>query len=423
VFMIAAEGGGIYAASAAALYLSSVQDQCSDFARHVFAISGVSGGAVGATVFDAVLKGPVDPDCSPSATKPTPLTLQVDRVLRSDHLSPVLSFVLPDIASKLVPSSKHFDRAVALASSFECAFAASKAGQETLPICPLTDPSPSPMSAPFGRFWQDTLQTVPALVLNTTSVETGFRVAFAPDGMSLRTVGDGTLFAFSDVLKNINTNKPITMIQAAMASASFPLLQPPYSLTVDNRALNFVDGGYVDNSGTDTALDMFKALDKSAAEGGADLQLIVLTDTLPKVDITGANGKGFSEMISPITTLLNVRAQMSDRALKATDEYILGSDASHPAGGGEGVKRLQYVKLDQRSVALPLGWKISRTELDYVRLLLGNPAFCSDSDLLREDAAAQDSANDVRVESTIISNSCVARRVIEALVGQSISTR
>ena len=52
-FIISAEGGGIYAAAAASLFLAKLQDDCPGFAQHVFAISGVSGGAIGATVFQA----------------------------------------------------------------------------------------------------------------------------------------------------------------------------------------------------------------------------------------------------------------------------------------------------------------------------------------------------------------------------------
>src|SRR5215467_7277200 len=54
VFIIAVEGGGIYAATAASLFLAKLQDANPDFAQHVFAISAVSGGAIGATIFQAL---------------------------------------------------------------------------------------------------------------------------------------------------------------------------------------------------------------------------------------------------------------------------------------------------------------------------------------------------------------------------------
>src|SRR5262249_6224384 len=54
VYVIAAEGGGIYAAYHTAKILSRIQDLCPNFAQHVFAISSVSGGSLGAGVFTAL---------------------------------------------------------------------------------------------------------------------------------------------------------------------------------------------------------------------------------------------------------------------------------------------------------------------------------------------------------------------------------
>ncbi|MEM9726419.1 MAG: hypothetical protein AAF909_13295, partial [Pseudomonadota bacterium] len=57
VFIIAASGGGAYAAAHTAHVLGALQDANPSFADHIFAISGVSGGSVGATLFHAVDKG------------------------------------------------------------------------------------------------------------------------------------------------------------------------------------------------------------------------------------------------------------------------------------------------------------------------------------------------------------------------------
>ncbi|MFP5288311.1 MAG: hypothetical protein ACLGI9_21425, partial [Thermoanaerobaculia bacterium] len=50
VFLVAAEGGGIRAAYWTAIALAEIQDRHPAFARHVFAISGISGGSLGAAV-------------------------------------------------------------------------------------------------------------------------------------------------------------------------------------------------------------------------------------------------------------------------------------------------------------------------------------------------------------------------------------
>jgi hypothetical protein len=56
VFIVAARGGGIYAASQEAIFLSRMQDQCANFSQHIFAISGVSGGSVGAALFSSLAR-------------------------------------------------------------------------------------------------------------------------------------------------------------------------------------------------------------------------------------------------------------------------------------------------------------------------------------------------------------------------------
>ena len=56
VFIVAAAGGGAYAAHYTATFLARMQDSCANFAQHVFAISGVSGGSIGASLFAGLAK-------------------------------------------------------------------------------------------------------------------------------------------------------------------------------------------------------------------------------------------------------------------------------------------------------------------------------------------------------------------------------
>src|SRR5258706_3224485 len=55
VFIVATEGGGIRAAYWTASVLTALQDQAPQFSDHLFAISSVSGGSLGATVFTALV--------------------------------------------------------------------------------------------------------------------------------------------------------------------------------------------------------------------------------------------------------------------------------------------------------------------------------------------------------------------------------
>ena len=115
VFVVAAQGGGIYAASTAGAFLATMQDHCPAFARHVFAISAVSGGSVGASLFNAAFadsiargtnrKAPVDvePGCDSLFAKPGELSRRLRAITQDDHISPVLAYLVPDFLGGLIP--------------------------------------------------------------------------------------------------------------------------------------------------------------------------------------------------------------------------------------------------------------------------------------------------------------------------------
>jgi NADH:ubiquinone oxidoreductase subunit 6 (subunit J) len=52
IYIVATEGGGIYAAHRTATFLSDLQDRCPRFSHHLFAVSSVSGGSVGAAIME-----------------------------------------------------------------------------------------------------------------------------------------------------------------------------------------------------------------------------------------------------------------------------------------------------------------------------------------------------------------------------------
>ncbi len=117
VFVVAAQGGGIYAASTAGAFLAAMQDHCPAFARHVFAISAVSGGSVGASLFnaafaDSIARGTnrkaavdVEPGCDSLFAKPGELSRRLRAITQDDHISPVLAYLVPDFLGGLIPSS------------------------------------------------------------------------------------------------------------------------------------------------------------------------------------------------------------------------------------------------------------------------------------------------------------------------------
>ena len=246
VFIVAVEGGGIYAASAASMLLAELQDRDPCFSQHVFAISAVSGGAIGATIFQAIDQARLDevpaaaaspatistiannagaastPPADPSnGSVPLPcendqltanhsLEKEVCEIIEDDHFSPLVASIFPELLG-----FTRSGRAQELATSFQQSVKA----RDPAAAAALNDTFDD-----FAEHWSERSKA-PALILNATWVENGFRAAFAP--FPLHAI-DGSLYSFAD--KNMPDDPDLTLIKAAVVSARFPAVLPPYSL-------------------------------------------------------------------------------------------------------------------------------------------------------------------------------------------------
>ncbi len=90
VIFVSSEGGGIYAAAHAYGLLSAISQSCPTFAQHVFAVVGVSGGALGNALFASELSGE---QYDQTSCKPSQALVRAQPVTE-DHLSPVLARLL-----------------------------------------------------------------------------------------------------------------------------------------------------------------------------------------------------------------------------------------------------------------------------------------------------------------------------------------
>lgn len=109
ITIVAAQGGGLYAAYHAAYYLAAVADTDLQEAERLFAVSGISGGSVGAGVFWAIRQsglchlGPFPGDEGAGAENRCHREA-VDEILGGDYLTPVLTaFYTRDLLDSVVP--------------------------------------------------------------------------------------------------------------------------------------------------------------------------------------------------------------------------------------------------------------------------------------------------------------------------------
>ncbi|MCV9960337.1 patatin-like phospholipase family protein [Pararhizobium sp. BT-229] len=255
VFVVTSEGGGGYAAAHADLFLSKLQKRCPNFAQHIFSLVGVSGGAVGNTMFWKGLPEEVNLSQPKGCTEQNQDKETISRV-SSDNLSPVLAALFfKDFPNKFLSIFGARDRADALAASLSQSMGPSYSEAVLLY---------------WNHYWTKErdggwrMGEKPAVIDVATNVISGKRYVFAPFSFSF------PKSRFEESLFDLNWQKDdgagyavsdIQFMDAAIASASFPYVTP--SRLIDGRAseaIALVDGGYIDNSGAETARDILAEL-------------------------------------------------------------------------------------------------------------------------------------------------------------------
>lgn len=374
VIFISTEGGGIRAAYWTATVLAELQDRHPQFSRHVFAISGVSGGSLGASVFAAALRDDRPRLCA-MRDAIRPLRAQVSSVLGQDMLSPTLANLLfPDLTQRFIPYPLLPDRAVALEDAWASAYGR----------CSINNI----LKKPYQSLWYAEDYRVPLLFLNSTAVENGKRLIVHP----LASSGFDRIFHYAiDGAAALGRSVPLNT--ATHLSARFSYVSP--AGTVDSPGSDgqplawshLVDGGYFENSGTVTLSEIIAAAESVAARHGIRIRPIVLhiaNDPLqaPRArkqsaanligiaramepgatrgaqDLAPAQipaqrtfsvgawlGQLAPEVLSPFKALFNTRPARGFQAQDALHETYRGNAASFG--------------LCEYDVGLPLGWTLS----------------------------------------------------------------
>jgi len=391
VYIITARGGGVYAANLAALTLARLYTACPALRHHVFAISAVSGGSLGASTFNAfwqqarLANSPEvsGEDCAlvpRTDGQPSELETNIRTYLRHDFLSPVLSGALfPDFMQRFfVPGFGALDRARAFETSLNHAWidTARVSGID------LGDSRP-PFKKGFLRFNEEARRVgAPALVLNTTSVETGERFAVAP----FRKGDPYVPMSFVHPIEWLGEDgKPkkydISLATAVSLSSRFPFILPPgdypqrqgRTFLFDERSL--VDGGYFESSAIDTAVDLVKAIkeqldalkvkDPYRVAVDPQFRFIVLNDAYSSNAAPRDFNEEVSEFGAPVITLNRTR-------------YRRGELAEWRVRREPDVEKVYFIQLHHGDFDIPLGWHLSKATQDMISAQIGYPSDCRD---------------------------------------------
>jgi hypothetical protein len=390
VYVVAAEGGGIYAAYRTATFLTSIQDLCPRVSHHLFAISSVSGGSVGAVIFSGLIQKIKQSDerfsagagCTKTAENAGGLffTDVAEEILTDDFLSPVLAaFLFPDFLQRfLFFPIPQFDRSIALEKSFEASWDEKTRDYHTrFPDKWIDDKNP--LRNPFTKSWSPESDS-PALFINTTEVESGRGRVIAPFVVDTEELSSFPLFRTLGGAQQGHVD--ISMSTAAVLSARFPWLTPPgsFQMTVANTShspgstavfrqkVQLVDGGYLDNSGVITALDIVReietAVSKMKPRQKVQINLIILASgDFANPTVIPA------DYLAPVQVLLSTRVARGAIAIRQAERLF----KERP------INSLGKVVLQGYGYPLPLGWRLS----PITRLLIlgqnGNLTRCSEN--------------------------------------------
>ncbi|MEM9229727.1 MAG: hypothetical protein AAGB10_08985 [Pseudomonadota bacterium] len=376
VVLVAAQGGGLYAAYQSASFLAGVQDEYPDFSSQVFAMSGVSGGSVGVSIFAALLHDlPIREvnaaDCAAAEPIPRAVTQYrdaVDQVLQQDYLSSVgAALLFPDLLARFWPAPiDAADRATALERAFEHHYQAAVPNGEGLTRDVLSH-------------W-DWRRDTPMLLLNTTDVSTGSRMivssplpSFPHDRMATYRQMTGCFGTDACEAPRLST--------AMLLSARFPVVTPAGSVALppcgvgtaskllcnpggdDERPkARFVDGGYYENSGLDTIADLVVVLKDVADRAGVEFTVISFETSQNLYPGIPPRAYGLGELGSPVRALNSSRSARVHPARKRVEDL--------------GVF-LFPVLLETRFEPYTLGWLLSQKTFSRINQDLYDPVVCT----------------------------------------------
>jgi len=361
MYVVNAEGGGIRAAYWTATVLGTIQQENPCFADHLFSMSGVSGGSLGVSVFQALLADAQGTDngfrCDRRG-KPVADTTQMlsraQRILSHDFLSPVMAGMLyPDLFQRILPVGiPSFDRGRMLEAAFEHAWEKESGNKR--------------FAEPVDKLWQDRRDVwMPALLLNATWVETGKRLIASNLRLLPRGEQDEEDFVDIEDTHRFFGKRALALSTAVHLSARFSYVSPAGTLVdaqgqTQGRA---VDGGYFENSGATTTLEILKAMDQLAASDPAwdrvDVTVIHISNEPVKTKYpdarlaSAANNPAtrptplLNEVLSPPLALVNTRGA---RGMFARD--TLAWHVGH--------SRFLHFGLCEEKSGLPLGWVLSK---------------------------------------------------------------
>jgi hypothetical protein len=366
VYFVLSDGGASRSGYWVASVLGKLEDTSNhDFSKHLFCLSGASGGSVGNAAFYTLLKNAADrPD--KSLPNNQPFYQAGKEYLRSDFLTYTLSRMLGhDFFVAMFPFNTKGDRAKALTDALEQAPKDSVLLKNQLQV---------PMSE-LAIYKNKVTTKLPILCVNTTRMQDG-----APAVISTIQIDPLTFNNRVDVLARLNNGRDMKLSTAVVLGASFPYISPAgridglkfLSAGPTEFPFYFVDGGYVDNSGAGVVHEMIiklNSLRDSICRSNTDTILrsnckkisfyVMHISNGPEGDVLLKKVNPFvNDLAAPIQTLMGaygVQTSINDSRLK---NYL-----QNMYGNGLHYKPINLYR-PKEPLKYSMNWVISKRTLD-----------------------------------------------------------
>lgn len=358
--VVATAGGGIRAAYWTGTVLGDIHDRADNFPQRTFALSGVSGGSVGATVYRALLDVPPEQLRKPCDNK---MKVCAQLILGNDFLGPLTAAMLfPDLAQRFWPMPIFPDRAAALEESLEDSFyniSGSKA-----------------LTGSLGAL--GVRAGVPSLFLNATWVDNGRRIVASNVQYSKDNPDEAASFVLSnDELDELGYD--LRLSTAAHNSARFPFVSPPGMWKHNGKiAGRLQDGGLFENYGAETALEILDLACHRFACPEADKETKKIKQNIIPVVILITSDPSLPDDLFDSPKLDPIQFGYEVRSTFRTYERVRGGRGAEAIyklkewakkNGGNSFE-FRMCQNNSKAVQPPLGWTLSPAAQDTIKSYL-----------------------------------------------------
>jgi len=346
VIFICAEGGALRTGAYASFGLGYLQDTLMklmkyDMRKSIYAFSAVSGGSVGCSLFNAMAY------LQDSAQLRPPYNF--DSLSKNfydiDFLSPVLGRMFySEIVQLFLPIHiNYFDRAIALETAWERGY-----------LKVIRHNAPSIFNKSYQNIYSRP-HLFPAFFINTTEVESGLQCFISnvkPSGFLKNDERD----LLNDSMYH-KIDHDLLYSTAINFSTRFPLISPAAAITAsDERTLHYIDGGYVENTGAGTMLEILRVL-KPLIDSNKVMPFVAVLKFSDDANDDFEQVRFGNELTEIVSGIYNTRLGRTDMALGELERYT------------ENELHGKYIplSLEKTSNDVPTNWALSRKSVQRIQ--------------------------------------------------------